>query len=283
MVVLVHGITSNSDTWRRVMEPLSKRYCVVAPDLRGHGQSAKPRGDYSLGAYASGVRDLLVALERERATLVGHSLGGGVVMQIAYQFPELCERLVLVSSGGLGSEVHGVLRAASLPGSEFVLPLITSRGVREAGTALSRVFGRMGMSTNRDVVEFARGYASLSDPDSREAFLHTLRAVIDPRGQRVSARDRLYLAAEVPTLFVWGERDRIIPANHGRSAQTDVPNSRFELLPSSGHFPHLDEPQRFMEVLDDFIASTEPASVDSEKLRRRLQAGGSGAAEADGA
>src|ERR671931_2935534 len=111
LVVLIHGITSRSDVWLEVMEDLTQDHTVVAPDLIGHGRSAKPRGDYSLGAYASGIRDLMLALGFERATFVGHSLGGGVGMQLAYQFPDRTERLVLVSSGGLGREVSFVLRA----------------------------------------------------------------------------------------------------------------------------------------------------------------------------
>jgi pimeloyl-ACP methyl ester carboxylesterase len=136
------------------------------------------------------------------------------------------------------------------------------------------MLGRVGIKAGTDVEEFARGYGSLSNRESREAFMHTLRAVIDPRGQRVSARDRLYLAEEVPTLFVWGERDRIIPARHGRSAQAHVPNSRLETLPSAGHFLPLDEPERFVEILDEFISSTEPAVVDPEAMRQRLRSGG---------
>src|SRR3954453_19428567 len=127
LLVLVHGIAGSSDTWNDVIEPLAERYTVVAPDLLGHGESAKPRGDYSLGAYASGIRDLLTALGHDRATVVGHSLGGGVAMQFSYQFPERTERLALISSGGLGEEVHALLRAATLPGSEIVLPLLASR------------------------------------------------------------------------------------------------------------------------------------------------------------
>src|SRR5256885_6196729 len=120
-IVLVHGLAGSSTTWRAVMPALAERYLVIAPDLLGHGESAKPRGDYSLGAHASGIRDLLVALGVERATFVGHSLGGGVAMQLAYQFPQRCERLVLVASGGLGKEVNALLRAVALPGSEYVL------------------------------------------------------------------------------------------------------------------------------------------------------------------
>ena len=132
-VVLVHGITSTSATWANVLPYLAERFTVIAPDLLGHGESAKPRGDYSLGAYASGIRDLLIALGHDRATFVGHSLGGGVAMQLAYQFPEHCERLVLVSSGGLGRDISALLRAASLPGSELVLPLLVDARLLGAG------------------------------------------------------------------------------------------------------------------------------------------------------
>jgi pimeloyl-ACP methyl ester carboxylesterase len=273
LIVLVHGITSRAQTWRNVIPRLAERHTVLAPDLLGHGRSAKPRGDYSLGAYASGIRDLLVALGHDRATFVGHSLGGGVAMQLSYQFPELCERLVLVSSGGLGPEVHLALRAAALPGSEWVLPIIAGPRVRDATQAVGRMLGSVGLQPNPDVDEFARGYASLADREAREAFVHTLRAVIDPRGQRVSARDRLYLAAEIPTLIVWGERDRIIPARHGRDAHEAMPGSRLELLPA-GHFPHLDQPQAFANLLADFIASTEPAHLDRGQLRSQLLQGG---------
>ena len=133
VVVLVHGITSDSSTWRRVMPYLARRFTVIAPDLIGHGESDKPRGDYSLGAHASGLRDLLVSLGHDRATFVGHSLGGGIAMQLSYQFPEMCERLVLVDSGGLGRDVSPLLRAATLPGSELVLPLLAATRLLDAG------------------------------------------------------------------------------------------------------------------------------------------------------
>jgi pimeloyl-ACP methyl ester carboxylesterase len=278
LLVLVHGITSTSEVWRKVIGPLSERFCVIAPDLLGHGQSAKPRGDYSMGAFASGLRDLLMLIGRDRGTFVGHSLGGGVVLQLAYQFPEMCERLVLVSSGGLGDEVHVALRAAALPGAEAVLPLLTPRRLQSAATQGIELLKRAGLADTADAEEFARGLASLSDPEARDAFIHTVRAVVDPRGQRVSARDRLYLASELPTLFVWGERDRIIPPSHGRAAQSEVPGSRLELLRDAGHFPQLDKPETFVEVLTDFIAATEPASVTAAAMRERLREGSGGEA-----
>jgi pimeloyl-ACP methyl ester carboxylesterase len=272
-IVLVHGITSTSATWERVMPYLATRFTVIAPDLIGHGESAKPRGDYSLGAYASAVRDLMVTLGQERATFVGHSLGGGVVMQLAYQFPERCERLVLVDSGGLGREVSLLLRAATLPLSEVVLPLLASTRLLDAGRTVGRLFGRVGLQARTDMAELARGHASLADPEARAAFVHTLRTIVDPGGQRVNATDRLYLAEHIPFMLIWGERDPIIPVEHGLAAHELVPSSRLELFEGAGHFPHMDEPQRFLDVLLDFIDSTEAADMDPDSWKDMLRSG----------
>ena len=272
-ILLVHGITSTSATWERVMPYLARRFTVIAPDLIGHGESAKPRGDYSLGAHASGVRDLMVSLGHESATFVGHSLGGGVVMQLAYQFPERCERLVLVDSGGLGREVSILLRAATLPLSELALPLLAHTRLLDAGRAIGGLLGRTGIRVATDLGELGRGHASLEDPEARSAFLHTLRTIVDPLGQRVSATDRLYLAENIPFMLVWGKRDRIIPVEHGLAAHELVPSSRLEVFEEAGHFPHIDDPQRFLDVLLDFIDSTEPAEVDPEDWRKALKVG----------
>jgi pimeloyl-ACP methyl ester carboxylesterase len=266
-ILLVHGITSSSDTWDKVFEPLAENFTVIAPDLIGHGESAKPRGDYSMGAYASGLRDLLVALEIDSATFVGHSLGGGVAMQLAYQHPELCERLVLVNSGGLGPEVSLMLRAATLPGSELVIPLLTRAGLLNLGRNAAGLLGKVGLKPGTDLEEIGRGFATLADVDAMKAFVLTLRASVDLEGQRVDARDRLYLASEGPCLIVWGERDRIIPPEHGRQAHKLIGGSRLEIFPESGHFPHRAEPLRFAGLLRDFIDSTEPAAVDYSRLR----------------
>ena len=271
-VVLIHGITSSSINWHAVAPLLARRHTVIAPDLVGHGDSAKPRGDYSMGAFASGVRDLIVTLGITRATVVGHSLGGGVAMQFAYQFPELTERLALVSSGGLGPEVHSLLRAATIPGAELVLPLLAGQRALAAGRTVGRVLDRIGLRLGNDMQEMARGHASLADREARAAFVHTLRASIDPTGQRVRATDRLYLATQLPLLIVWGARDRIIPIAHGRRAHELVPGSRFEVFESAGHFPHLDEPQRFVATLEDWIDTTEPAPPDYERFRTAIRA-----------
>jgi pimeloyl-ACP methyl ester carboxylesterase len=262
VIVLIHGITGNSEQWGQVIPALAENYTVVAPDLLGHGQSAKPRGDYSLGAFAVGVRDLLIALGHRRATVVGHSLGGGIAMQFVYEYPVFAERLVLVSSGGLGREVHLLLRAATLPGAELVLPVIASQRLHAAGFGVAQVLKAFGLRAGSDLEEMARGYASLADVGARQAFLHSLRAVIDPGGQRVSATDRLYLSSLLPSLIVWGRRDPLIPVSHSGVAHRAMPGSRLEIFDNAGHFPQLQEPVRFAQILRDFMETTEPAEFD---------------------
>jgi pimeloyl-ACP methyl ester carboxylesterase len=275
VVLLVHGIAGTSEQWAEVAPVLAEEYTVVAPDLLGHGQSAKPVGDYSLGAYAVSLRDLLVVLDHRRATIVGHSLGGGIAMQFAYEYPVFAERLVVMSSGGLGREVHPILRAATLPGAELVLPLLAHERVLGAGGAVGQVLARLGLRAGPDIAEMARGYASLGDAQARAAFLHTVRAVIDHSGQRVSAADRLYLTSLLPTLIVWGRRDPLIPATHGEIAHGQMPGSRLEIFEEAGHFPHLDEPIRFAALLREFLDETDPAEFefnehDLDELRDRI-------------
>jgi pimeloyl-ACP methyl ester carboxylesterase len=272
VILLVHGMAGSSRTWLPVMEILARDYTVIAPDLLGHGESAKPMGDYSLGAYASGLRDLLVgALGIEHATLVGQSLGGGVAMQLAYQHPELCERLVLVASGGLGREVSWVLRALALPGAEYVLPALFPRAARRAGDRLVRFFHERGVSAPH-VAEMWQAYASLTETPNRRAFVRTVRAVIDPGGQTVSARDRLYLADAVPTLLVWGDQDDIIPVAHAHATHEMLPKSRLEIFEGAGHFLHVEQPLRFAETLRDFVEGTQPAQRDASTFRETMLA-----------
>ena len=273
VLVLIHGITADSSTWRRVMPYLARRFTVIAPDLIGHGHSAKPKGDYSLGAHASSVRDLLLALGHDRASFLGHSLGGGIAMQISYQFPERCERLVLLDSGGLGRDVSLLLRAATLPGSDLLLPLLAASRLLEVGRMAGALLRRVGLRAGTDIEEIARGHATLSDRETRAAFLHTLRSVVEPGGQRVNAANRLYLAEHVPLLLMWGEQDSLIPVAHGRATHEQLPGSRLEVFAHSGHFPQLDEPERFIDVLIDFIDSTKPAVLDADGWRELLKAG----------
>jgi pimeloyl-ACP methyl ester carboxylesterase len=261
-VVLIHGMLNSSSHWRSVALNLAGEHTVIAPDLIGHGDSAAPRGDYSLGAHAASIRDLLAAVGIGRATLVGHSLGGGVAMQFFYQFPQRVERLALVSSGGLGHDVSPMLRTAALPGMSTLLSMtIHARllgAVQETGGRLRR----RGYDWGVHLQAITRALRPLQSAGAREAFLQTLRAVIDVHGQRVSATDRLYLLESIPTMIVWGERDHTIPVSHGHRAHAGIPGSRFRTLANAAHFPHLDDPDGLSEVLRSFIKETEPAAID---------------------
>jgi pimeloyl-ACP methyl ester carboxylesterase len=271
LVVLLHGLAGSSATWLPVLPLLAEHVHVVAPDLLGHGRSAKPRsGDYSIGAYASSLRDLLLALGHDRATIVGHSFGGGVAMQFAYQFPEFTERLVLVASGGLGAEVTLALRAATLPGSTLVLKMLADLTPRPVGRFIHQVLRRTLLAAT-DVDEFARAIASLADHEARDAFVYATRGVLDIAGQRVDATGKLYLTEDTPLMLVGGRDDSCIPVEHTVQAHERVPGSRLELFDRSGHFPHADHPYQFAHVLLDFLATTQPAERDAEALRQQLR------------
>ncbi len=271
VVVLVHGIASRAAQWEQVMQVLGESCHVIAPDLLGHGQSAKPRGDYSLGAHACGIRDLLAGLGHDRVSLVGHSLGGGVAMQFAYQFPERVERMALVDAGGLGKEVSIFLRAATLPGAELVIPVLASSWVRKGAGRLGQLLGKVNLSVPEGLAECLVGVGSMSDPGTRNAFLHTARGVLDPAGQRVDARDRLYLAADLPLFVIWGRRDAIIPVAHGEALARTVPNTTLEVFEQSGHFPHLTEPGRLARTLADWLVRTPPVQLDPNALTARIR------------
>jgi len=271
VLLLIHGMAGTCVNWESVIEPLSINRTVIAPDFPGHGASAPGGGDYSLGALASSLRDLMLSLGHERATLVGHSLGGGVAMQFTYQFPEMVERLVLVSSGGLGPDVSPLLRAAALPGADLFISATAGVG-SQVGAAIGRGIGAIGFRPNADLAEVARGYATLRDSERRKAFLATLRSVVDMEGQRVAALDRLYLAETLPLLIVWGENDPIIPVEHGREAHAQIPSSRLEVFEDTGHVPMLERPGRFIAVLQRFLAETDPAQFDREEWVARFKA-----------
>ncbi|CAN5413796.1 alpha/beta fold hydrolase [soil metagenome] len=264
-VVLVHGMLNSSLHFKKVAMRLAERHTVIVPDLIGHGDSATPRGDYSIGAHAAVIRDLLSAIGVERASIVGHSLGGGIAMQYFWQFPERVERLALISAGGLGRDVGLPLRLAALPGASVALWLASNpRTLGAIETAASKMDER-GSQKSLYLRQVVRALRPLERPGARQAFLQTLRSVIDPGGQHVSARDRLYLLGPVPTLIVWGERDGMIPIEHGREAAAQIPHSRFESIPAAGHFPHLDSPDALSDVLLDWLATTDARHLDSEE------------------
>ena len=254
-LLLLHGMAGSSQTWREVVPQLSKRYRVIAPDLLGHGESAKPRSDYSLGAFAVSLRDLLDELGITRVTVVGQSLGGGVALQFVYQHPDYCRRLVLISSGGLGQDVGWTLRLLSAPGAELILPVIAPPPVIKIGNKLRSWLSSANIHSPRGA-EMWSAYSSLADPQTRQAFLRTLRSVVDYRGQAVSALNRMHLTSELPLMIIWGDQDHIIPVEHGHALDELRPGCRLEVLSGVGHFPHVEKPNDVVDLLDDFIATT---------------------------
>ncbi|WNG89674.1 alpha/beta hydrolase [Mycobacterium sp. ITM-2016-00317] len=274
-ILLIHGIGDNSTTWDTVQAQLAQRFTVIAPDLLGHGKSDKPRADYSVAAYANGMRDLLSVLGIDRATVIGHSLGGGVAMQFAYQFPQLVDRLILVGAGGVTKDVNIALRIAAMPLGTEALSLLRLPMVLPALQALGRLGGTVFGSTGvgHDIPHMLRILADLPEPTASSAFARTLRAVVDWRGQVVTMLDRCYLTQSVPVQLIWGDLDAVIPVGHAEMAHAAMPGSRLEIFRGSGHFPFHDDPDRFVEVVERFIDSTEPAVYDQDYLRELLRTG----------
>ena len=274
-ILWIHGIGDNSTTWSTVQSKLAQRFTVIAPDLLGHGKSDKPRADYSVAAYANGMRDLLSVLDLDRVTVIGHSLGGGVAMQFAYQFPQLVERLILVGAGGVTKDVNVALRIASLPMGSEALAFLRLPLVLPALQAVGRVAGALMGSTpmGRDIPQVLRILADLPEPTASSAFARTLRAVVDWRGQVVTMLDRCYLTQSVPVQLIWGDGDSVIPVSHAQMAHAAMPGSLLEIFDGSGHFPFHDDPDRFVEVVQQFIDSSEPAVYDQDYLRDLLRTG----------
>ncbi len=280
-LLLLHGLACDRTTWDRVIPLLAKKYTVIAPDLLGHGLSDKPRADYTLGGYANGMRDLLTVLGIDKVTVVGHSFGGGVAMQFAYQFPERTQRVMLVSSGGLGHEVTPLIKLVQAPGWEAAMRVITMPGLRHLETTTLRALASYGAGPlrkyTRDLDEAATIVESWRDRRTRFAIRHLVRAVVDWRGQIVTMSDRAYLTESMPMAVVWGRDDQVIPVRHASNVAVLAPESSVTVLPDSGHFPHRDHPEEFVRLLDRFVASTAPAAYSRARFRRMLR-GGSAAA-----
>ena len=279
VLLLLHGLGCDHTTWEPVIDALAKRYTVIAPDLLGHGRSAKPRADYSVGGYANAMRDLITVLGIDKVTVVGHSFGGGIAMQFAYQFPERTERLILVASGGLGPEVSPAIRAITTPGFHQVMGVLTLPGVRHLGMAGLRALSGAPLKHARDLDEVANIYDSFKDPFARHAIQHVVRAVVDWRGQIVTMADRAYLTEAMPMCVVWGRDDKVIPVRHADNVGQLAPNARVEVIPNAGHFPHKDHPHRFAKIVHEFIRTTQPATYSRGRFRALLKSGqASGAA-----
>jgi pimeloyl-ACP methyl ester carboxylesterase len=273
-LLLLHGLACDHTTWRKVLAPLAEHFTVIAPDFLGHGQSDKPRADYSLGGYANGMRDLLTILGIDKATVIGHSFGGGVAMQFAYQFPERTERLILVSTGGLGPEVTPAIRAVTLPGFHQLFAALSLPVARQVTRATLRGLHATGIGALRDLDEVADIVDSWRDPGTRRAIKHVVRNCVDLNGQIITMRDRAYLTAAMPMALVWGAEDHVIPASHVEIARGLALDATIEVVKDSGHFPHKDHPERFVQFVEDFVAATEPAVYRRAYVRRLLRTGG---------
>lgn len=276
-LLLLHGLGCDHTTWEPVLAALARDYTVIAPDLLGHGCSAKPRADYSLGGYANGMRDLLTVLGIDKVTVVGHSFGGGVAMQFAYQFPERTERMVLVAPGGLGPEVTPAIRAITLPGFHQAMSVVTLPGLRQLTTTGLRALASSGLNHARDLDEVAAMVDSFKDPRARRAIRHVVSAVVDWRGQIVTMADRAYLTETMPMCVVWGADDCVIPVRHAQIAAGLAPGSTVEVIADAGHFPHKDHPERFVDILKDFIETHAPATYRRHHWRALLASGSSAA------
>jgi pimeloyl-ACP methyl ester carboxylesterase len=272
-LLLLHGLGCDHTTWLPVIATLSRRYTVIAPDLLGHGRSDKPRADYSVGGYANGMRDLLTVLGIDKVTVVGHSFGGGIAMQFAYQYPERTERMILVAPGGIGREVTPAIRAISLPGFQTAMGVATLPGSRQAIKGGLRTLARSGLPHARDLDEVAEIVQHLSNRKARAAITHVVRAVVDWRGQVVTMADRAYLTHAMPMCVVWGSDDAVIPVSHAKLAAEIAPEATVEVIRNAGHFPHKDHPQRFVKIINDFVRSTEPASYHRGRWRALLKNG----------
>ena len=270
-LLLLHGLACDSSTWAPVIPELAKHFTVIAPDLLGHGESDKPDADYSLGGYANGMRDLMTILGIDKATVVGHSFGGGVAMQFAYQFPERTERVVLVSTGGLGRDVTPMIRFLTVPGSGLALRAATFRPWRPLVAASLEALSHLPIRATRDLDEVARIYESLSDSATRTAVQRVTSHVLDWRGQFVTMTDRSYLARLMPVLVIWGRDDMVIPSRHAELAPTQVQD--VHVLEDAGHFPHKDHPEEFCRLVVDFVAENEPASYHRGRWRALLRRG----------
>lgn len=251
-VVLLHGLASDADTWDRAIGPLAAHGLrVLAVDLLGHGHSDKPDCPYLLSDFADSLGHFLDALDVPAATLCGHSFGGAIAIYFGSQHPERVERVVLVSAGGLGREVHPVLRAAALP----VAPLLLRAALRPR---LRQLYRRPGLHralrlTPDNLANLRRAARALGSEAGQASFFASLRGVIAFSGQRAASREMRAFAEQVPMLLVWNENDPVIPLTHAQRHALATPTSRLVVFPRGGHEPHRRSAERFADEVAAFM------------------------------
>jgi pimeloyl-ACP methyl ester carboxylesterase len=242
---------------------------VIAPDLPGHGESNAPAGDYSLGAHAAALRDLMVVLGYSSTSVAGHSLGGGIALQFAYQFPSRIRRLLLISSGGLGPELSVLLRAATLPGAATIVAGLASLPESVTRSLFPTVI-LPGLLARQDAGPAAGLLRGLAGSGQRAAFLRTARSVADWHGQTVSANRQLVLLTDIPVMIAWGSNDKTIPPHHHRALARQLPEPHLVEIANAGHYPHETAPEALTSAILAFLASTTPFTYDETRWRELL-------------
>jgi pimeloyl-ACP methyl ester carboxylesterase len=256
VVILLHGLASDADTWDKAIGLLADRGLrVLAVDLLGHGESDKPDNDYLLDDFADSLARFMDALDIPAATLCGHSFGGAIAMFFGTRYAERVERVVLVSAGGLGREVHPALRAAALRVAPRVLRLAMSPRMR-------RLYARPGLHralrlTPENVTNLRRAGRALGTAQGQAAFFASVRGVIAPSGQRAASEEMRTFAERVPMLLIWSEDDPVIPVAHAQAhLERAKPYSRLVVFPSRGHEPHRRNAERFAGEVADFVLAS---------------------------
>jgi pimeloyl-ACP methyl ester carboxylesterase len=252
-VVLLHGAGDNALDWRWVMPTLAASHRVYAPDLPGSPDSARPAADYSPAFFERFVTAFLDALDIGQATFVGNSLGGLLALQLALSEPERADALVLVDSAGLGRAINPAFTSVNVPGlGEAALPFW-----RTPVGAYQRAWGRTALLFAHPPESVPHEWLAEQcrlalSPGYLEAHLTVLRALVDPAGQRKVLVDQLPLL-KIPTLVVWGARDRVFPQSQAKEAVAQLPEGSLTLVPECGHMPHVECPDLFLAALDDFL------------------------------
>ncbi len=252
-VVLIHGLGCSRRTWRHVASRLAQTRTVIAIDLPGHGESDSPLGDYSPAGQATAVRDLVESLDMPQIDVVGHSLGGGIAISFAHQYPERTRSLVLISTAGLGPEVTPLLRVAAVPGADRAIGALVRLPDRVLRAGLGAMTWVPGLVSPHDTDPLQDTIATLGDEISRRTFVRTARTVIDMQGQSISAGEQLDRLTERPVMLIWGADDRTIPPRHFRELAARFPRARQLEVPSAGHFPHETAADVVAPALEEFL------------------------------
>jgi EmrB/QacA subfamily drug resistance transporter len=258
-LLLIHGLLEDSKTWRRIAPALAIGHTVIAPDLLGHGESDAPlRFDYSPGGHCAMLRALLDELGHRRVTIVGHSLGGGIALAFTSLFPERVERLALISPGGLGCDVHPLLRGIALPGVSSILRAVSARPLRAALRGIGALLRHVGARAQARVLrEVARMLETLAEAGTRTGFMRSGRAVISWRGVHACALGFIDALERIPLLMMWGTADRAIPIAHGYAALERYPHAELVALEGVGHLPHLTQPAFVAGRIAEFLVATQ--------------------------